>query len=93
MSVDTLVPVDTIHEAYAFSGNDRCDGDKGVMGYRGVVVAEQAYHRWTRRGKDILLCNHHNGIHQEALFIDGWDVESHPHADTLGQPMDINHVD
>ena len=95
MSVDTLEPLAApVEEKYRFTLDDRCCADRGTRGHGGlVVVAEQAYHRWTKGDLELLFCNHHNRQVQERLFIDGWSVESHPLHDKLDQPLDINHVD
>ena len=95
MSVDTLEQVSPVEaEPHVWSLRDRCCADKGTRGYQGeVVVAEQAYHRWTKDGSELLFCNHHNREYQEQLFINGWSVESHPLHDKLDQPLDINHID
>lgn len=96
MSVDTLdeVLVAPVTPEYQFSGNDRCCADKGTRGFQGtVVVAEQAYHRWTKGDKEILLCNHHNRLYESGLFVSGWDVQHHPLHDQLDKPLDINHID
>jgi hypothetical protein len=94
MSTDTLEQVAPTIAPYAWSLNDRCCADKGTRGHGGaVVVAEQAYHRWTKGDAELLFCNHHNRLVQEQLFIAGWSVESHPYHDKLDQPLDINHID
>lgn len=92
MSVDTLEAPATeqVVEQYEFSGNDRCDADKGVQGYRGVLVAEQAYHRWTKGESEIFLCNHHNQKQAPNLVANGWAVESSPLYESLGNPLDVS---
>lgn len=93
--LDTLErTVEAPSETYEFTGNDRCDADGGFVrgDGRGVEVAEQAYHRWTKGDKELLLCDHHNRDHEEALFVGGWNHENSPLANSLGEPRDINHV-
>ncbi len=95
MSVETLEELAPLVETqkYNFTISDRCCADKGSRGYLGIEVAEQAYHRWTKNSAEILLCNHHNRIHEFDLAASGWRVEHHPLHDKLDQPLDINHVD
>lgn len=96
MSVDTLEQVAPVKQAYNFTGEDRCDQPRGFKRNdgRGIAVSEQAYHRWTKDSPngemEVLLCNHHNKEHQDFLVTNGWAVESHPYADTLGDPIDVN---
>lgn len=92
MSVKTIEQVDVLRETYFFTGFETCDRPRGYKGHMGVVVSEQAYHRWTKDGKELFFCNHHNARHEMALVADGWTVESSPQATNLGQPMDINHI-
>lgn len=70
-------------EPYSFSALDRCDG-----GY-----FEQAYHRATKDGKELLLCNHHYRASEDKLFLEGWTVESDVSAlNRLGNPLDVSPV-
>ena len=93
VTLDTPPVTQEAVETFEWSLAHRCDADKGVQGFRDWEVAEQAYHRWTKDEKEILLCNHHNNIHQEALFVSGFSVEHHPFHDQLDKPLDINHID
>src|SRR5574338_589911 len=95
MSVDTLEELAPRVETtqYNFTINDRCCADRGSRGYLGVEVAEQAYHRWTKGDQEILLCNHHNNIHEFSLAASGWAVEHHPQHDKLNEPLDINFIE
>lgn len=64
---------------YVFTALDRCDG-----GY-----SEQAYHRATKDGKEIFLCNHHYHAGEDKLLLGGWTIESDVTAITrLGGKMD-----
>lgn len=97
MSVTAMQQVADVldaHVNYVFTLADRCDGDDGFASNngRGVVVAEQAYHRWTKGEKEIFLCNHHNAKCEDALVTSGWSVQRSPLWDKLDQPLDINHI-
>ena len=94
ITLETQPTLEETADTFEWSLTHRCDADRGVKGFRGAwEVAEQAYHRWTKDGQEILLCNHHNKKHQEALFVSGFSVEHHPYHDQLDRPLDINHVD
>ena len=97
MSVTAMQQVANVLDAqvnYVFTLADRCDGDDGFTSNngRGVVVAEQAYHRWVKGAKEVFLCNHHNAKHEDALVTSGWSVQRNPLWDKLDQPLDINHI-